>query len=68
MKVFMRIPQRREWHFEGRRTVRSILEELDINPETVIIIHGSTLLTPDDVVEGEAEIEIRPAISGGAAP
>lgn len=62
----MRIPERKEWHFEGRRSVKSILEELDINPETVIIICGDTLLTPDDMLEGDVEIEIRPAISGGA--
>ena len=62
----MRIPEPKEWHFEGRRSVRSILEELAINPETVIVIQGDTLLTPDDIVEGDAEIEIRPAISGGA--
>src|SRR5690606_35381356 len=45
VRVFMRIPERKEWHFEGRRSVKSILEELDINPETVIIICGDTLLT-----------------------
>ena len=67
MKVIMRIPGRRVWEFQGRRTVASILKELEINPETVIVIQGDTLLTPDDVVEGDAQIEIRPAISGGMA-
>jgi len=66
VRIFMRIPQPREWRFEGRRSVRSILEELNINPETVIVICGDTLLTPDDVVEGDVEVEIRPAISGGS--
>lgn len=65
MRVFMRIPERREFHFHGRRTVRAILDELGINPETVIVIHGDTLLTPDDEVSDDDEIEIRPAISGG---
>jgi len=62
----MRIPEPKEWHFEGRRSVQSILEELAINPETVIVICGDSLLTPDTIVEGDVEIEIRPAISGGA--
>lgn len=65
MRVFMRIPQKKEYFFEGKRTVRSILQELGINPETVIVIKGDTLLTPDDEVGGDDEIEIRPAISGG---
>lgn len=61
----MRIPKPREWEFTGRRTVRRVLEELDVNPEAVIVICGDSLLTPDDIVEEDAEIEIRPAISGG---
>lgn len=65
MKVRMRIPKRQEWEFKGPRTVRSILEELRLNPESVIVIRGDTLLTSDAVVEDADEIEVRPALSGG---
>lgn len=65
VKVRMRIPKRQEWEFRGPRTVKSILEELRINPETVIVIRGNTLLTSDAVVEDTDEIEVRPALSGG---
>jgi sulfur carrier protein len=50
----------------GRRRVREILKELQINPETVIVVRGETLLTSDDVVAEEERIEVIPAISGGA--
>ena len=65
MKVIRRIPKREVIELRGPRTVASILEELRINPETVIVIKGDRLLTGDAWVEEEDEIEIRPAISGG---
>jgi sulfur carrier protein len=65
MKVLIRRP-RREVDLPGRRRVRDVLKELQINPETVIVVRGETLLTPDDVVGEEERIEVIPAISGGA--
>ncbi|HXF51614.1 MAG TPA: thiamine biosynthesis protein ThiS [Dehalococcoidia bacterium] len=65
MKVLVRLPRRQTFEFEGRRPVSWILKRLDINPETVIVIRGDELLTADDMVEPEDEIEVRPAISGG---
>lgn len=65
MKVVVRVPTRRTFEFQGRRPVSWILKQLGINPETVIVIRGDDLLTADDMVEPEDEIEVRPAISGG---
>ena len=65
MKVILRNP-RREVELAGRRRVRELLKELDILPDTVLIIRGEELLTTDQVVGEADEIEIRPAISGGA--
>lgn len=65
MKVILRNP-RREVEVAGRRRVRELLKELDILPDTVLVIRGDQLLTADQVVEEGDEIEIRPAISGGA--
>ncbi len=65
IRVFMTIPQRREWELHGRQSVRKILRQLDLNPEGVIVIHHDTLLTPDEMVENGMEIEVRSAISGG---
>lgn len=65
IRVIMRIPQQREWRLHGRQSVRKLLTRLGLNPESVIVIHQDTLLTPDEMVENGMEIEVRSAISGG---
>jgi len=66
MKVVLRYP-RREVEVAGKRRVRELLRELDVLPETVLVIRGSELLTGDTVVGGDDVIELRPVISGGTA-
>lgn len=65
IRVVMRIPKQQEWEFRGRHSVAKILRKLEMNPESVIVIHGESLLTPDQMVENGMEIEVRSAISGG---
>lgn len=50
---------------EGPKQVAAILRELDVNPESVIVICGDELLTRDMQVADDALIELRPVISGG---
>lgn len=66
MKVILRNP-RREVEVAGRRRVRELLKELDILPETVLVIRGDEMITADTVVGDEDVIELRPVISGGRA-
>jgi len=66
MKVILRNP-RREVEVAGRRRVRELLKELDILPETVLVIRGDEMITADMVVGDEDVIELRPVISGGGA-
>jgi sulfur carrier protein len=66
MKVILRNP-RREVEVGGRRRVRELLKELDILPETVLVIRGDEMITADTVVGDEDVIELRPVISGGRA-
>lgn len=66
MKVILRYP-RREVEMPGRRRVRDLLKELEVIPETVLVIRGSELLTGDVVVGGDDVIELRPVISGGSS-
>ncbi len=47
------------------RTVRELLDRLQLNPETVLVVRGTELLTRDARVADEDEIEIRPVVSGG---
>jgi sulfur carrier protein len=45
--------------------VRDVLTELRVNPETVLVIRGTQLLTPDAHLNDEDTIELRPVVSGG---
>jgi tRNA-5-methyluridine54 2-sulfurtransferase len=67
MNVLMRNPDRTV-QVPGPAPVRRVLEQLDVNPETVLVIHQDTLVTKDHVLPDDAEVEIRPVISGGAGP
>ena len=51
----------------GERVVADMLNELGINPETVLVIHDGTLVMPTTTIPVDGTIEIRPVISGGAA-
>ena len=48
-------------------TVAALLTRLEIVPESVLVINGDTLVTHDTRLADNAEVEIRPVISGGAA-
>lgn len=65
MKVLVPLPQRRVYELRGPKKVRDILKELGMPAESVLVIRGNDLLTPDVTVPDDAEIEVRPAISGG---
>ena len=67
MKVKLRNPARTA-EVRGPAAVSRVLEQLEINPETVLVIHDGTLVTKDHVIPDDAELEIRPVISGGAGP
>ncbi|MBI3635139.1 MAG: MoaD/ThiS family protein [Candidatus Rokubacteria bacterium] len=62
--VVLRNP-RREVVVAGGRRVKDILKELEIIPETVLVIRGDELITADRVVADGDTIELRPVMSGG---
>ena len=64
MKVKLRNPDR-EVQVRGDRPVQSILEELGIAVDTVLVIRAGELITRERPVRDEDELEIRPVISGG---
>jgi uncharacterized protein (TIGR00269 family) len=64
-RVLLRNP-RREVTIDAPKPVKVVLRDLEIDPETVLVIRGEDLLTREDVVGADDEIEIRPVISGGA--
>jgi len=64
VKVKLRNPDR-EVEVAGERKVHDLLGELGINPDTVLVIRARELLTREDRVREQDEIEVRPVISGG---
>jgi tRNA-5-methyluridine54 2-sulfurtransferase len=65
VRVRLRNPDRTV-EVAGPRTVADVLAELGLNPETVLVIAGDDLVTSRAVLPDDADVEIRPVISGGA--
>jgi sulfur carrier protein ThiS len=65
MKVKLRNPDR-VVEVSGPRRVAKVLEELGIVSESVLVIRDATLLTRDEQLADDDEIEVRPVLSGGA--
>ena len=66
MRIVLRNP-RREVEMPGPMRVHALLDRLEINRETVLVIKGDTLVTGDAQLQDDDEVEIRPVVSGGAA-
>lgn len=64
MKVLLRNP-RREVEVVGPIRVLTLLDRLELNRESVLVVRGDTLVPGDAVLHDSDEIEIRPVISGG---
>jgi sulfur carrier protein len=64
MKILLRNP-RRELNIDGPVRVHALLERLEINRESVLVIKGDTLVTGDVQLSDDDEVEIRPVVSGG---
>jgi sulfur carrier protein ThiS len=65
VRVRLRNPDR-EVELAGPKTVRDVLAELGINPDTVLVIRDRDLVMRADRLADDDEVEIRPVISGGA--
>ncbi len=66
MKVTLRNPTR-TLDFDGPMSIVALLQKLDLNRETVLVMRGGTLVPGDAILGADDDVEIRPVISGGAA-
>lgn len=64
MIVKLRNP-RREVEVPGPTSVVALLQRLDINRESVLVIRGDELVPGDARLADDDVVEIRPVISGG---
>ncbi len=64
MRVRLRNPDRTET-VTGPCTVSELLARLDLNPTTVLVINDGELVPGPAELADDAEVEIRPVISGG---
>jgi sulfur carrier protein len=63
--VSLRNPTRR-LEVPGPALVSVVLERLEINRESVLVVRNGTIVPGDERIEDDDEIEIRPVISGGS--
>lgn len=66
MLVHLRNPTR-QLEFDGPMRVQKLLDQLDLNRESVLVIQDRELVPGDALLDADAEVEIRPVISGGAS-
>jgi len=65
VQVTLRNPKR-VLEIEGPLRVHALLDRLELNRESVLVIRGDTLVPGDVVLDDADTVEIRPVISGGA--
>ena len=54
-------------NFDGPMSIVALLQKLDLNRESVLVIRGGTLVPGDALLAADDVVEIRPVISGGAS-
>ena len=57
----------REVQADAPVLVSVLLDRLDINRESVLVVRNGTIVPGDERLEDDDEVEVRPVISGGAS-
>jgi sulfur carrier protein len=67
VKVLLRNPTR-EIEIDGAMSVNTLLQRLELNRESFLVIRGDELVPGDAPLAADDHVEIRPVISGGSVP
>jgi thiamine biosynthesis protein ThiS len=54
-----------EYEFAERMRVRALLEKLGILPETVVVVRNEEIVTEDEWLDVEDDVEVIRVVSGG---
>ncbi len=65
MKVQLSHPERL-LEIKGPKRVKDLLRDLNLVVEAHLVIRGDDLVTEDELLKDEDQVEIRPVISGGS--
>ncbi len=58
-------PPERPVEIKGTKRVAELLRDLNLVQEAYLVIRGDNLVTEDEVLKDDDEVEVRPVISGG---
>jgi sulfur carrier protein len=64
VRVVLRNPHR-EVEIDGPIRVHALLDRLECNRESVLVIRNDTIVPGDALLDDADQVEIRPVISGG---
>lgn len=53
------------WHLEGQHTVREAIEQVGLSPERLLALRDEEVLSEDDVLDEDDEIQLLAVIAGG---
>ena len=56
----------KEWEVPGGKTVKEIIEDLGLDPESVLAVRDGKLINEETVVEEDDTIKLLAVISGGS--
>lgn len=65
MKVRLSHPERLV-EVKGPKRVKELLRDLNLVVEAHLVIRGDDLVTEDEMLKDEDQVEVRPVISGGS--
>jgi len=54
------------FEFDREMTVRELLKELNLSPESTLVVRDDEVLTEDEKLRKDDEVRVISAISGGA--